>query len=310
MLIIDTLNGSRSARAMNYARKAVLGLFCVLSLSACSLLESLYENSPQLLFWWLDSYLDFRSDQTSTVKEELKALQKWHRETQLPQALGLIQELMPVSHLELASEQTCGVEKRVLQTLPELIARLAPSIARVAPSFSAEQIKTLQSSFDKKNKEWIREWMSGTPSERLEHQTDKGLEQARDLYGRLSNAQKWTVQNLAQNAGFEPQKTLAIKLYRQDETIKALEKLNQLKTKADLGPESLLKESELIVREWLNRAAQIKDPELLEYSDRRLKVNCEAVAAFHNTTTPEQRAKARAKLKYYEGVVLKLIKAH
>ena len=309
MPIIDPLCRSRSARAINYARKAALGLICMLCLGSCSLLESLYENSPQLVFWWLDSYLDFRSDQSPIVKEELKALQKWHRETQLPQALGLIQELMPVSHLELSSEQTCGIERKVLQTLPEVIARLAPSIARVASSFSAEQTKTLQSNFDKKNKEWIREWMSGTPSERLEHQTDKGLEQARDLYGRISNAQKWTIQSLAQNAGFEPAKTLAIKLYRQDETLKALEKLNALKTKTDLSAESLLKDSEQIVRDWLNRAAHIKDPDLLEYSERRLKVNCEAVAAFHNMTTPEQRAKARAKLKAYESVVLKLAKA-
>ena len=102
---------------------------------------------------------------------------------------------------------------------------------------------------------------------------------------------------------------MAIKLYRQDETLKALEKLNALKTKTDLSAESLLKDSEQIVRDWLNRAAHIKDPDLLEYSERRLKVNCEAVAAFHNTTTPEQRAKARAKLKAYESVVLKLAKA-
>jgi hypothetical protein len=295
---------------MNYARKAVLGLFCALALGACSILESLYDNSPQLVFWWLDGYLDFRSDQTPIVKEELRALQKWHRETQLPQALALIQELTPLAHLDLLSEQTCGVEKKVLQTLPEVIARVAPSIARVATSISAEQIKTLQSNFDKKNKEWSREWLSGTPSERLEHQTDKGLEQARDLYGRISNAQKLTIQNLAQTSGYEPQKTLAIKLYRQDETVKALEKLTILKTKSDLSAEALLKESEQIVRDWLNRAAQIKDPELLAYSERRLKVNCEAVASFHNTTTPEQRAKARAKLKYYEGVVLNLLKSH
>ena len=310
MHIIDPVSGSRRARAKNYARKAVLGLFCALALGACSILESLYDNSPQLVFWWLDGYLDFRSDQTPIVKEELRALQKWHRETQLPQALALIQELTPLAHLDLLSEQTCGVEKKVLQTLPEVIARVAPSIARVATSISAEQIKTLQSNFDKKNKEWSREWLSGTPSERLEHQTDKGLEQARDLYGRISNAQKLTIQNLAQTSGYEPQKTLAIKLYRQDETVKALEKLTILKTKSDLSAEALLKESEQIVRDWLNRAAQIKDPELLAYSERRLKVNCEAVAAFHNTTTPEQRAKARAKLKYYEGVVLNLLKSH
>ena len=162
--------------------------------------------------------------------------------------------------------------------------------------------------FDKKNKDWSKEWLNGSPSERLDHQTDKGLEQARDLYGRISNAQKSELRNLAQNSGFDPTKNLAIKLYRQDEIFKALEKIRTLKSKGTLSTESLVKESEAIVSDWLNNALRIKDPELFEYSERRLKVNCEAVAAFHNKTTPDQRAKARVKLKSYEEVAMKLMR--
>ena len=58
----------------------------------------------------------------------------------------------------------------------------------------------------------------------------------------------------------------------------------------------------------INNANHIKDPVLLDYNDNRLKANCEAVAAFHNKTTPEQRTKARAKLKDYEEVLVKLTK--
>ena len=293
---------------MNYAFKAALGLICALLLGSCRVLESLYENSPQLLFWWLDSYLDFKDDQTPVVKEELKALQKWHRETQLPQALTLIQDLLPLASHDLLPEKTCGIEKKLLQTVPEVIVRLTPTIAKIAPTLNSEQLKTLRSSFEKKNKEWSKEWLSGSPSEKLDHQTEKGLEQARDLYGRISSAQKSELRNLAQNSGYEPTKNLAIKVYRQEETLKALEKIRLLKTKGDLSAASLAKESEQIVSEWLNNAYRIKDLELLEYSERRLNVNCEAVAAFHNITSPDQRAKARLKLKSYEEVVMKLMK--
>lgn len=308
MPIIDATAPSKSKKPMNYALKATLGLICALLLGSCSVLESLYENSPQLVFWWLDSYLDFKDEQTPVVKEELKALQRWHRETQLPQALELIQDLLPVAQYDLLPEKTCGIEKKFLQTMPEVIARLTPTIAKIAPTLSAEQIKTLRSSFDKKNKDWSKEWLNGSPSERLDHQTDKGLEQAKDLYGRISNAQKSELRNLAQNSGFDPTKNLAIKLYRQDEIFKALEKIRTLKSKGTLSTESLVKESEAIVSDWLNNALRIKDPELFEYSERRLKVNCEAVAAFHNKTTPDQRAKARVKLKSYEEVAMKLMR--
>jgi Family of unknown function (DUF6279) len=153
MLIIDATAPSKSKKPMNYAFKAALGLICALLLGSCSVLESLYENSPQLLFWWLDSYLDFKDDQTPVVKEELKALQKWHRETQLPQALTLIQDLLPLASHDLLPEKTCGIEKKLLQTVPEVIVRLTPTIAKIAPTLNSEQLKTLRSSFEKKNKE-------------------------------------------------------------------------------------------------------------------------------------------------------------
>jgi len=309
MPIIKPLNPFKHAHRMNYALKAALALVLSALLSSCSILESLYENSPQLVFWWLDGYLDFKSEQVPRVKEELRALQKWHRETQLPQVLSWVQELQPMTPLDLTADQTCGFEKKFLQTLPETISRLAPSIAKIAPSFSVEQLKSVQANFEHKNKEWIKEWMSGTPNEQLDHMADKGLEQAKDMYGRVSNAQKLELRNLAQNSGFDPAKSLSIKLYRQEETMKALEKIRLLKLKGDLSPEALIKESEKIVLDWLSNAYHIKDPELLKYSEQRLQVNCEAVALFHNKTTAEQRVKARNKIGFYEGVIQKLLKA-
>jgi HPt (histidine-containing phosphotransfer) domain-containing protein len=308
MPIIKPLNPLKYAQLVNYAFKAALALILSVSLSSCSILETLYENSPQLVFWWLDGYLDFKSEQVPRVKEELRALQKWHRETQLPQVLSWVQELLPMTPLDLTSEQTCGFEKKFLQTLPETIARLAPSIAKIAPSLNAEQLKALQSNFELKNKDWSKEWMSGTPHEQLDHLTEKGLEQAKDMYGRVTNAQKLELRNLAQRSGFDPAKSMGIKLYRQEETLKALEKIRLLKLKGDLSPEGPGKETERIVLDWLNNAYHIKDPELLRYSEQRLQFNCEAVALFHNKTTPEQRVKARNKIGFYESVMLKLLK--
>ena len=307
MSIINAHPRSKQPSTMNYALKAALSLICVLLLGSCSILESLYENSPQLVFWWLDSYVDFKDAQVSNVKEELKALQKWHRETQLPQMLLWTQDLIPLAALDLSPEQTCGLEQKALQTVPEVMERLSPSIAKIATTLSAEQLKNIQSTFEKKDKEWRKEWMSGSLEDQLEHQTEKGLEQARDLYGRISNAQKLELRDLAQHSGFEPSKSLAIKRYRQEETLKALEKIRLLKQRGDLTTEAQTKAAELVVRDWLNGSFRPKDPELLQYSEHRLRVNCEAVASFHNKTTAEQRSKARKKLVFYESVIAKLM---
>ena len=206
MSIINAHPRSKQPSTMNYALKAALSLICVLLLGSCSILESLYENSPQLVFWWLDSYVDFKDAQVSNVKEELKALQKWHRETQLPQMLLWTQDLIPLAALDLSPEQTCGLEQKALQTVPEVMERLSPSIAKIATTLSAEQLKNIQSTFEKKDKEWRKEWMSGSLEDQLEHQTEKGLEQARDLYGRISNAQKLELRDLLNTQALNPPK--------------------------------------------------------------------------------------------------------
>jgi hypothetical protein len=51
------------------------------------------------------------------------------------------------------------------------------------------------------------------------------------------------------------------------------------------------------------------DPEYAAYLKKRKRLNCEASAQFHNTTTPEQRARAVKTLKGYEEDVRALMRS-
>ena len=63
-----------------------------------------------------------------------------------------------------------------------------------------------------------------------------------------------------------------------------------------------------MVREWLQSILLSPDPSYAAYIQKRKRTNCEASAQLHNTTTPEQRARAVKVLKGYEDDVRSLMR--
>ena len=53
-------------------------------LAGCSALRLGYDQGPTLAWWWLDGYVDFRSEQAPRAKEAIRQWFAWHRTAQLP----------------------------------------------------------------------------------------------------------------------------------------------------------------------------------------------------------------------------------
>ena len=69
-----------------------LGLTCLaLALSGCSAARLGYGAAPELMYLWLDSYLDFDNAQARRVKTELKTMHRWHRSEEMPLLADLLQ---------------------------------------------------------------------------------------------------------------------------------------------------------------------------------------------------------------------------
>ena len=61
-------------------------------LAACSSLRLAYNNGDTLLYWWLDAYVDFDSEQKSEVKQDIGEFFRWHRKTQLQDYVQFLQK--------------------------------------------------------------------------------------------------------------------------------------------------------------------------------------------------------------------------
>jgi Family of unknown function (DUF6279) len=278
-----------------------------LILSACSVVQSLYNNAPQLVYWWLDDYVDFRTDQKDWVKAKLEDLLAWHRASQLPLYQTQVNKLAELATGEIAPEVGCSAVQALVDTQSAWLEQLSGPLAEFFQSMSQAQIQHLQRTFEKKNKEWSKEWLWVSEPERWDHQTEKGVEQAQDLYGKLSASQKQALRQLAKDSGYDPQKSLELRLERQRETLQAIERIRSAAKSGDKGRAlkvavdgaNVSEQSKAWVREWILNVLEPKDPVLRAYNTLRLNMNCQASSRFHALTTAEQRQRAKSRLLRY-----------
>jgi hypothetical protein len=135
----------------------------------------------------------------------------------------------------------------------------------------------------------------------LNAQTDKGLSNAERLYGRLTPGQQKLLRQLAQNAGFEGERTFAERVRLQNEQVAMFEQIALNKPSQE--------QAQWQVRAWIQSSIHTPDASYAAYLKKRKQANCEAAASLHNVTSDEQRVKAIKVLKAYEEDVRTLLKS-
>ncbi|MEN9888986.1 MAG: hypothetical protein RL559_1023, partial [Pseudomonadota bacterium] len=96
-------------------RLSALVLLGALALSGCSALKVGYEQSPTLLYWWLDSHVDFTDAQTPRAREALGQLQAWHRRQELPAYVALLARMASLAEGPVTEAQACQISQEVQQ---------------------------------------------------------------------------------------------------------------------------------------------------------------------------------------------------
>lgn len=274
---------------------AIIGVLLALLitlLSGCSAAKLGYNNAPSLTYWWLDSYFDFDSAQTPRVRAELDQLHQWHRTTELPAYAGALAQWQRAALTDLSGEQVCTLVDGVRPRLSALLDQAEPTLAALAPTLKADQLEHLARQFDKRNQKWREEWIDGSPAERQARRLKQLTERAEMLYGRLENAQRTVLTASMTSSVFDARQTYRETLRRQQDTLQTLrliqtEPLSEIRRVAEL-------------RALLARNLTSPDSSYRAYREQATRVNCQAFADLHNSTTAAQRLKAVAVLKGYE----------
>ena len=271
-------------------------------LQGCTLIQTTYNQAPELMSWWLDGFVDMSRLQKDALSDDLAQLQLWHRNTQLPLYLETVRILDSKVTMDLTPEDICTpLEQSIEIKAHDLLKAFEPIFIHLVMNMQTEQLKTLQRKYDKNNKDWRHDWLEGSAQDRLAFRVKKDCEIVEWLYGRLSAEQQELLKELVQDSPFEASKTYAERLRKQADSIETV--------KALVLDRPTYSDAQQPVRLLLLRSTfESPDASFREYYYKNLKSQCPRAVKFHNSTTQKQRQHALKTLQSLEQDVLELSK--
>jgi hypothetical protein len=282
-----------SLRSFAHSAPIIGVLLAALALSGCSAARLGYNNSPTLVYWWLDSYFDFNDAQSLRVRNDLQALQDWHRTTEVPQLAQKLNELQTMAPKQVSSEQVCAIVSDLQTRVQVALERATPTIAALAPGLQIAQLENMSQEFERRNRKWQDEWIASTPTERSERRVKQLVDRAESFYGNLNNAQMAVVRTHIANSSFDGPRQFLEMQRRQKDALLVLGKIRA----GEIPPG----QSNPQVRGLLERTFKAPAPAYRRYLEQITTEGCAAMAALHNASTPEQRTRLVQALQGYEG---------
>jgi hypothetical protein len=276
---------------INFAR--IIGLLGLLvALMGCSTIKLGYNNLADVGYWWLDGYIDFEDAQTPRAREDLARLHAWHRATELPRIGELLQRAERLAAAEVTPEQLCALVPEFRTRLRAVGERAEPALAALALTLTPAQLQHLERKYARNNNDYRKDWLQVSPTDVQEKRAEQLTERAENIYGSLNDAQRAVLQQQLQKSTYSPQRTLAERQRRQQDTLATLRRL----AGQNVPPE----QARAQVRSLIDRLATPPDAEQRTRQEALAQESCRTIAALHNAATPAQRDRAGKRLRAYQ----------
>jgi Family of unknown function (DUF6279) len=276
-------------------RSLIIGAVVSLAalLGGCSALRIGYSTAPDLVYWWLDSYIDFNSSQTPRAREAIQQWFAWHRRTQVPDYAAQLAKAQAEVLADTSAARVCEWQAEVVKRAQTAFDRISPAAADLMLSVTPEQIKYLDQRYAKYNAEFRDDYLQPDPRKRAEENVKRTVDRAETLYGRLDDAQRARIAEGLARSPFDAELWFAERRQRQAEVLQMLRKL---------GAEKGTREQALVeLRGYVERMERSPREAYRRYSARLAEFNCGFAASLHNATTASQRRTAADKLAGWEG---------
>lgn len=278
------------------ARSAIIGLLFLLS--SCSMLRMGYDQGPQLLWWWLDGYVNFSREQTPQVKEAIHQWFGWHRATQLPEYAEWLAMLRHQLDDSVTPAQVCRWSEELRDIVAPALDHALQLGAPLVPGLGETQWRHIEQHYAKGNDEFRSDYLQPDLEERLEASIKRTVKRIENLYGRIDKAQRRLITASLETSPFDPEAWLVERQRRQHETLLTLRRLAIEPAEAEHITAAL--------RMLVGHVEHSADAGYRDYQKKLTAYNCGFVARLHNSTTAIQRQHARDKLKSWETDLHKL----
>lgn len=264
------------------AKKAAI-LCLTVTLLACSAARLGYNNGETISYWWLNSYVDFDSEQKPWAKNHIDQVFAWHRKTQLKEYVHLIsrmqhRDLGTVTQADLMGDYN-DAKTRVLM----IADRAAPELADLALSLNAEQIANIEKKFSKSNDKFRSEYLHGDIASRQEFRYKKALKQAEYWFGNFSREQEAKIRMASDARPLNNDLLMQDRVHRQQELIALLKKIQTEKPGREATIAMLKKFTSATVDRFGNKQHQV-------FFDESTTATTAMVASIMHMATPRQKS--------------------
>lgn len=267
----------------------IIAACVLLALGGCSALRLAYTQAGEFAYWWLDGYVDFNGDQTLRTRDAITRWFAWHRRTELPDYVALLDRAAAEAGQDASPAQACRLFDEVRLRIDRAVDHALPDTAAIAASFSPEQLNRLERKQAKNNAEFRDDFLQPDPAERRAAAVERVVDRAEQLYGRLDRSQRERIAQSLSKSPFEPERWLAERQRRQRDLLLILRQ-------AQSGALSVTSTADALRTHW-QEVKRSPDDAYQSYQRRLDAANCELLAQIHNRTTPEQRHEAQRKLR-------------
>lgn len=263
-----------------------------LVLQGCNAVKIAYNQAPSLAYFYLDSYIDFNDVQSTQVRNELAQMQAWHRQTQLPVYIEMLQKVQQKMPQDITANQACEIFSDVRQKALAMTDYAEPAASSLVTSFTQKQLDAMQRKFAKGNQKWREDYLEGSAKDIGDKRQKSAIKRTETLYGSMNDKQRSLIAQQVEKSQFKAAQSYAERQRRQKDVLQTLGKVMA-------NPQDSLS-AQRDMRSLLQRSVTSPDAAYRSYLDVITQDGCAAFADLHNAATPEQRKKAVGVLAGYE----------
>jgi len=287
---------------------ALLAVASALALAGCSMVRLTYDQAPNLVYWWLDGYVDVSGEQTPKLREAIDRWFAWHRRSQLPEYAALLARAQREIVEPITPAAMCAWAAEAEKQLDLALEGAVPAAAELMLTLTPEQVQHIERHMAKGNAEARDDFLQADPNERKAASLKRSLERFENLYGRLDGGQRDRLDALLAKSSFDAERWLAERRLRQRDMLQTLTTVSAA-GRAGGDRAAALQQAQAAARVLIERSTRSPRADYRAYQQRLVQDNCALAATMHNAMTPAQRQSARVKLKGWEDDLRALIAA-
>jgi hypothetical protein len=248
-----------------------------------------YGNADSIARWWIDQYLDLSPEQDALSRERLARLFAWHRKTQLPDYVALLQQGKAFVAGEPAASDALRLGDDLIRRVRVVAEQATPDVADLVATLTPAQIDRMAARFAEKNADLVKE-MRLAEGEAAQHKAryKRLLERAEYWFGSFSNEQESALRRMVEAQDPGHQFWYEERLRRQRELLELMRQVQR-----ERPPRERII---ALLRDYAARFDLPTDPARLARALTLRRASAELAVAIHAMMTAAQRDHARQKL--------------